>query len=332
MEDKDWTKGKVMSERWVWKSRWAAIGAAIAVSIGGGGIFFAQAAGGTEGSTVMIDPVRIMDTRNGVDVGLPGPFVSAVSQKLQVSGSVATTTGTMTPVPTGATGVLLNVTVVSPSAAGFLSVRPGDATGAPATSSLNFSANATVPNAVTVALPTAGTDAGRIIITFDALGVAGPTTDVLIDVVGYTIDTKLAALQAQVDALNTKVAPLVNSVAAFAGGNQLIGLTSTDVIVRSVSLMPPADGTVIVNSSANLLRSSGAAGARCSITLGTVVETGFLQIAYMPDIINAAAVLAGTRGYPATRGVLLKVNLVCVERFPEVQIRDSSLTAIFAPT
>ena len=321
-----------MSEQWVWKSRWAAIGAAIAVSIGGGGIFFAQAAGGTEGSTVMIDPVRIMDTRNGVDVGLAGPFVSAVSQKLQVSGSVATTTGTMTPVPTGATGVLLNVTVVSPSAAGFLSVRPGDATGAPATSSLNFSANATVPNAVTVALPTAGADAGKIVITFDALGVAGPTTDVLIDVVGYTIDTKLAALQAQVDALNTKVAPLVNSVAAFAGGNQLIGLTSTDVIVRSVSLMPPANGTVIVNSSAHLSRISGAAGARCSITLGTVIDFDFLQITKMPETFaDLYAVLAGTRGYPATGGVLLTVNLVCDEFSADVGISDSSLTAIFAP-
>ena len=323
-----------MSEQWVWKSRWAAIGAAIAVSIGGGGIFFAQAAGGTEGSTVMIDPVRIMDTRNGVDVGLPGPFVSAVSQKLQVSGSVATTTGTMTPVPSGATGVLLNVTVVSPSAAGFLSVRPGDATGAPATSSLNFSANATVPNAVTVALPTAGADAGKIVITFDALGVAGPTTDVLIDVVGYTIDTKLAALQAQVDALNTKVAPLVNSVAAFAGGHHFTDLTGAAVIVRWVSLMPPANGTVIVNSSAYLYRLvSAAAGGRCSITLGPVIDYAFEQIDRMAETISEQyAVLAGTRGFPVTKGVLLTVNLVCEEFSGNVGILDSSLTAIFAPT
>jgi hypothetical protein len=90
-------------------------------------------------------------------------------------------------VPVGATGVLLNVTVVSPSAAGFLSVRPGDATGAPKTSSLNFAANATVPNSVQVALPTAGANAGQIDITYDALGVAGPTTDVLVDVVGYVV-------------------------------------------------------------------------------------------------------------------------------------------------
>ncbi|MEX2627316.1 MAG: collagen-like protein [Ilumatobacteraceae bacterium] len=123
-----------------------------------------------------IDPVRILDTRT--DVGLPGPFVSATSQKLQVAGAV---------VPAGATGVLLNATVVGPTAAGFLSIRPGDATGAPSTSSLNFEAGDIVPNAVQVGLPTSGANAGQIDITYDAYGQAGPTTEVLIDVVSYTI-------------------------------------------------------------------------------------------------------------------------------------------------
>ena len=40
---------------------------------------------------------------------------------------------------------------------------------------------------MTVAVPTAGADLGKIEITYDALGTAGPTTDVLIDVVGYTL-------------------------------------------------------------------------------------------------------------------------------------------------
>jgi hypothetical protein len=173
------------SRRRLWRSRWAAIGAAIAVTFGGGGLFVANAASSVPSSVVTIDPVRILDTRDPVNVGLPGPFVSAVSQKLQVSGPVPTTTGTQTPVPSGATGVLLNVTVVSPSADGFLSVRPGDATGAPTTSSLNFKAGDIVPNSVQVGLPTVGANAGQIDITYDAFGQAGPTTDVLIDVVGY---------------------------------------------------------------------------------------------------------------------------------------------------
>jgi hypothetical protein len=172
----------------LWRSRWAALGAAVAVTFGGGGMFAVQAASSPASSVVTIDPVRILDTRDPLNVGLAGPFVSALSQKLQVTGPVPTTTGTQTPVPIGATGVLLNVTVVGPTAAGFLSVRPGDATGAPSTSSLNFRAGDIVPNSVQVGLPTAGANAGEIDITYDAYGVAGPTTEVLIDVVGYMVE------------------------------------------------------------------------------------------------------------------------------------------------
>ncbi|HYN34723.1 MAG TPA: hypothetical protein VES40_19020, partial [Ilumatobacteraceae bacterium] len=155
------------------------MGAAIAVSLGAGGMLVAQAAPGASESTIVtVTPERIMDTRDPVNVGLAGPFVSPVSQRLQVTGSVATTTGTKTVVPAGATGVLLNVTAVAPSAAGFISIRPGDASGAPTTSSLNFTTGGIVPNSVQVALPTAGANAGKIDITYDAFGVAGPTTDI----------------------------------------------------------------------------------------------------------------------------------------------------------
>ena len=164
------------SRRGLWRSRWAAIGAAVAVTFGAGGLAAVNAASSVPSSIVTIDPVRILDTRT--DVGLPGPFVSAVSQKLQVTGAA---------VPAGATGVLLNVTVASPMADGFVSVRPGDATGAPSTSSLNFVAGDVVPNSVQVGIPTTGANAGQIDITYDAFGQTGPTTEVLIDVVGYLI-------------------------------------------------------------------------------------------------------------------------------------------------
>jgi len=183
----------------LWRSRWAAIGAAVAVSLGAGGMFVAQAAPGASESTIVsVAPERILDTRNGNDIGLPGPFVSAASQKLQVTGPIATATGNKIVVPAGATGVLLNVTPVSPTAAGFISIRPGDAAGAATTSSLNFTAGGISPNSVQVSMPTAGANAGKIDITFDAYGVAGPTTDVLIDVVGYTTNIGLQQLVANV--------------------------------------------------------------------------------------------------------------------------------------
>ena len=203
----------VDGRRYLWRSRWAAIGAAVAVTFGGGGLFVANAASSAPSSVVSIDPVRILDTRDPVNIGLPGPFVSAASQKLQVTGSV---------VPSGATGVLLNVTVTAPSANGFLSIRPGDATGAASTSSLNFNAGQTVPNSVQVALPTAGANAGQIDITYDAFGASGPTTDILIDVVGYTNSSRLDALQAGIDgvqaanaAQQTQIDAKANSVDVY---------------------------------------------------------------------------------------------------------------------
>ena len=166
-----------MKNTGLWRSRWAAIGAAVAVTLGGGGLVVVNAASSPASSVVTIDPVRILDTRT--NVGLSGPFVSPAPRKLQVTGAV---------VPAGATGVLLNATVVNPSAAGFLSIRPGDATGAPSTSSLNFNGDDIVPNSVQVGLPTSGPNAGQIDITYDAYGVRGQVTEVLIDVVGYMVE------------------------------------------------------------------------------------------------------------------------------------------------
>lgn len=172
----------------LWRSRWAAIGAAVAVAVGAGGIVhFASASSGAPSDFVSITPVRVLDTRDPLNVGLAGPFVSATSQDLTITGSVPTTGGPQVVVPAGATGVVLNVTVVAPASDGFISVRPADAPGAPATSSLNFVAGTTVPNAVTVAVPTTGADAGKIEITYDAYGSTGPTADVLVDVVGYYV-------------------------------------------------------------------------------------------------------------------------------------------------
>ncbi len=238
----------------MWRSRWAAIGAAIAVSLGAGGMLVAQAAPGASESTIVtVTPERIMDTRDPVNVGLAGPFVSPVSQKLRVTGSVATTTGTKTVVPVGATGVLLNVTAAGPSAAGFISIRPGDATGAPATSSLNVDAGKNLPNAVQVALPTTGDNAGKIDITYDAYGVAGPTTDILIDVVGYMTNTGLQELVADVATkasttyVNAGLAA-TRATAFNAGGNDF---TNTTVTLGSMSLSNDRPCTLLMSGTSN---------------------------------------------------------------------------------
>ena len=255
--------GSDPTRRGLWRSRWAAIGAAVAVSLGAGGFFVAQAAPGPSESTIVtVSPERILDTRDGNDVGLNGPFVSAVSQKLQVTGSIPTATGTKTVVPTGATGVLLNVTPVGATADGFISIRPGDATGAATTSSLNFTTGDILPNAVQVGVPTAGANAGQIDITFDAYGQAGPTTDILIDVVGYTTSAGLQELVADVEA---------SSAGYFVRANTIVGFTTTDLVVATLSL--PA-GSYVINASLVANNNSGADnGAFCRLELnGTTID------------------------------------------------------------
>jgi hypothetical protein len=323
----------------MWRSRWAAFGAAVAVSLGVGGVLVSQAApAGDESTIVTVTPERILDTRDGTDLGLPGPFVSAVSQKLQVTGSVPTAAGAKTVVPTGATGVLLNVTAVRTSANGFIAVRPGDAIGAPTTSSLNITAGVTVPNAVQVALPTVGAGAGMIDITFDALGIAGPTTDILVDVVGYTTNTglqevvaDLADLEHRLTAVETMTAAMPFAVADHQAGATVV---STGQTVASVSLTAPADGAVVANWAVHG-EASTTNGVACSATTGTSVENPHAQLWVADGGSFDRGTLSGTRLFDVSKGQTLTVNLVCERYGGPVEstiVQNPGVTATFTPS
>jgi hypothetical protein len=192
----------------VWRSRWAAIGAAVAVTLGAGGLISVGAAS-PDSMFVAIDPVRVLDTRD--DIGLSGRFADGQNRLLDVTGTIPVVLasgveGTGAPVPNGATAVVANVTAVFPTSAGFVSVRPGTATGEPTTSNLNFTTGGVVvPNSVTVALPTSGPRAGELSLFFRGTGPTA-TTDLLVDVVGYYRKISLADLQKQIDAISASTA------------------------------------------------------------------------------------------------------------------------------
>jgi hypothetical protein len=162
--------------------------------------------GATESTVVTVEPTRVLDTRS--NIGVTGKLVAETPKKLQVTGTINTWTEankksiSRVVVPVGATGVLLNVTAVSPTGAGFISVRPGDATGAPSTSNLNVAPGDIVPNQVTVAIPTSGVNKGQIDITYSSA--PGNTVDLVADVVGYTTNTGLLDLVNRVTALETQ--------------------------------------------------------------------------------------------------------------------------------
>lgn len=162
------------------RSRWAAIGAAIAVTLGGGGLIGVSASGkGASDPTLSsgftaVSPVRILDTRSGTKPSNNTTFV-------QVTGSITLASGaTSTVVPTGASTVSMNLTVtegVRNQGYGFVTAYPctSAATPAPNASSINFVEGTDVANGLSVPLG----DTGGL-----CLNVYG-SAHLIIDVNGY---------------------------------------------------------------------------------------------------------------------------------------------------
>ena len=143
------------------RSRWAAIGAAVAVTLGGGGLIGVSAASGDASSLKTLTPTRIMDTRQGSDGKVSGETVA-----LQVTGEITTyasddTTPAATVVPAGANAVSLNLTVTGGErnqGYGFVTAFPCAAATdqAPNASTLNFVEGVDVANSTVVPLGATG--------------------------------------------------------------------------------------------------------------------------------------------------------------------------------
>ncbi len=156
------------------RTRWAAIGAAVAVTLGGGATWAAHAAGsGVASSLVNIVPCRLMDTRAGEDN--IGPRSTPIGADESYVTPVRGSNGNCV-VPQTAIGVVMNVTAVNPTAGSFLSIYPADAA-KPLVSSLNYApGKGPTPNAVTVGLSADGR-----VSFYNAFG----SVDLIADVVGY---------------------------------------------------------------------------------------------------------------------------------------------------
>jgi hypothetical protein len=120
-----------------------------------------------------VEPARIVDSRSGVG-GRTGPLASRAALSFQVTGTGG--------VPaSGVDAVVMNVTVVGPTADSYLTVWPSDAD-QPNASNLNFVAGQTVPNLVTTKVSSSGlvgvfAGAGQFQVIFDVVGwYSSPTT------------------------------------------------------------------------------------------------------------------------------------------------------------
>ncbi|MDA3033604.1 MAG: hypothetical protein O3A28_01085 [Actinomycetota bacterium] len=266
------------------RTRWAALGAAVAVSIGAGGIWHAEATSGdgVDGAVLTaITPQRLLDTRGASPVGaLDG---SGAPLRLQVTGDA---------VPSGASAVVMNVTAVQARASavgGFVTVYPCDVP-RPNTSNLNFVDGQTVPNQVTVALAADGT------VCFHVYGRA----HLLADVTGYVDDDRLRAIESELSALRTLERDITEAEtdlsayytadetdAAIAGAVADLALADIDVdgLVDADEL---ADAIAAVNASLGSAIATEVNGA-----VGTAVETA-VDEAVTPAVASAVDEAVGT--------------------------------------
>ena len=176
------------------RSRWAAIGAAVAVTLWSGGLISVNAANDTT-SLVPITPARIFDTRSGDRVGSLDTAGASDPYRLKVIGTDGIPTS-------GVTAASLNVTAVDTQTnnyGGYVSVYPCAAVSSakPDVSNMNFGSGQTIANAVTVPVSTDGHIClyvyGTAHLLVDANGYYTQASTGTVD--GYTkseTDTKLA--------------------------------------------------------------------------------------------------------------------------------------------
>ena len=214
----------------MWRTRWAAIGAAVAVTLGSGGLVVAQAASGNASSFVPVTPCRLLDTRAAAGIG---GRTSPLGAKETYTVTVRGTNGNCT-IPTDATAVSANVTTLDGTARSFLTIFPADANQPNASSNNWVSGQAATPNKVDAKLSADG----RLKLYNDA-----GTVNVIIDVVGY----------------------YEPSGGATASGSSTGGVTGMDVVnapatiinsgattVASVSVNVPSSGLAFVAVEADL--------------------------------------------------------------------------------
>ena len=161
------------------RTRWSAIGAALAVTLAGGIAIPGADAAVTSGERnvfIPIVPCRLFDLRPAP--ATVGPRNTPLAAQEVYTQPVTGTNGNCT-IPTDATAVAMNVTAVNPTANSFLSIWPADGP-QPLASNLNWTATSPpTPNKVDVKLSADGK-----IKLFSNAG----TIDLIADIVGYYAD------------------------------------------------------------------------------------------------------------------------------------------------
>jgi len=317
------------------RARWAAIGAAVAVTVGAGGIMSASASIGSGERTVFvpITPCRLTDTRVAPETR--GPRATPLKADETYTVQVVGTNGDCT-IPADAVGVSLNVTAEAPTDASYLTVFPADAP-KPLASNLNWITNQPpVPNAVTSDLSADGK-----VSFYNHSG----TVNVIADIVGYyadhnhddryytkgQVDEKLSLQGGQADAL----ALSARSIVAFVGGAQNVQADADGTVIRSVSVPAPIPGTLVVDYAASVYEDTLGELVRCSLTQGNTLDVNYDQVFESSGAAGGRyGAFSASRGFDVNAAGTVTVNLVC-QNFGAAattsSVLDSMMTATFTP-
>ncbi|GAA1083551.1 trypsin-like serine protease [Kitasatospora arboriphila] len=187
-----------------------------------------------------VTPTRVMDTRSAG--GRTWAPVAGQGGNEKVLNLGPDSTGPFK-LPQGASAVVLNVTVVNPSTAGFVAVEPNDKA-KPTTSSVNFAAGQTVANLVTAPV---GAD-GKVY-----LWTTTSDFDAIVDVAGYYSPTSpnKYAPKTPVRLLDTRSAggplgPGATKDVQITGQND-IPADATAAVVTLTAVQPTAGGFFIAH-------------------------------------------------------------------------------------
>ncbi len=220
------------------RGKWAAVGAAIAVSLGAGGIGISHAttSSGEKPIYLPIEPCRLSDTRPAFQVG-PRSAPLGPNETYDLSGWGAVGDCNL---PANTAGLALNVTAVDPTAPTFLTLFP-DGVPLPLASNLNPTpGEPPTPNAVNVDLSAAG--------MFSIYNLAG-NVHIIIDVVGIYDDHNhddRYYTETEIDSLTTRNP--VASATSTSAFNYNTGAPGTWQSVISTSITIPEGFTATVEA------------------------------------------------------------------------------------
>lgn len=183
--------------------RWAAIGAAVALTLGAACLSFAHPASDSDATVfVPIEPCRLADTRAGESH--VGPRDSPIGARETLGILAAGDNGMCTGIPAWAERLELNVTMVNATSSSFLMVWGKGAR--PLKGSNLHPSRGQAPTSIAV---TTGITVGGGINIFNHAG----TVDVVVDVAGYYTSAPMKEMAADLAAANADIAELKSTAA-----------------------------------------------------------------------------------------------------------------------